>query len=119
MVRQLNNSHDWTFGLGKQNYIRGKSEVLQNIKTRLLSFKNDNPLNMTAGSDWFNIFSSKDNLDTILSNVESVILSTQNVRQIRNITINENRVKRYIEIKYEVVTDFDSSFTPQSLEFTI
>ena len=40
-VRALDESGDWTFGKGENNYYSANDAIAQNIKTRLYSFLGD------------------------------------------------------------------------------
>jgi len=38
IIRSLDINKDWTFGIGKNNYLTSHKAIVQNIETRLLSF---------------------------------------------------------------------------------
>lgn len=88
-VRRLNNDKDWTFGNGQANYLKDNDAVLQNVTTRLKSFKNDWFLDGDANIDWFNILGSKENKQTIINEVERVTLQTEGVTKINSIELTE------------------------------
>lgn len=81
-VSRLNSEHDWTFGKGKANYLTGSAAIQQNVKTRLLSFKNDWFLDITANIDWLNILGNKNNEKIIRSEISRVVLATVGVLSI-------------------------------------
>lgn len=88
-VKRLDENGDWTFGNGQANYLKDNDAVLQNVTTRLKSFKNDWFLDGDANIDWFNILGSKSNKQTIISEVERVTLQTEGVTKINTIEIEE------------------------------
>ena len=88
-IRRLSDDDDWTFGNGKANYLKDNDAVLQNITTRLKSFKNDWFLDSDANIDWFNILGSKENKQTIINEVERVTLQTVGVTKINLIELTE------------------------------
>lgn len=88
-VRRLDKNNDWTFGNGKANYLKDNNAVLQNVATRLKSFKNDWFLDGEANIDWFTILGSKENKQTIINEVERVTLQTEGVTKINLIEITE------------------------------
>lgn len=53
--RNLDGNHDWTFGIGKNNYVDGDLEILLDAKTRVLSFLGDCFFAPSAGIDWWNL----------------------------------------------------------------
>ena len=88
-VRRLDSNGDWTFGNGQANYIKDNEAILQNVTTRLKSFKYDWFLDVEANIDWFNILGSKENKQTIIREVERVTLQTEGVTKINNIELIE------------------------------
>ena len=88
-VRRLDKNNDWTFGNGKANYLKDNNAVLQNVTTRLKSFKNDWFLDGDANIDWFNILGSKENRKTILFEVSRVTTQTEGVTKINLIELTE------------------------------
>ena len=88
-VRRLDTNNDWTFGNGQANYLKDNDAVLQNVATRLKSFKNDWFLDSDAHIDWFNILGSKENKQTILNEVERVVLQTEGVMKINSLELVE------------------------------
>lgn len=108
-TRKLDSSGDWTFGQGKANYIRRNEEIKQNVVTRIKSFKFDWFLDTQANIDWFNILSQKSNQNTILREVERVVLNTDGVTEITRLEIT-NLVKRDATILIEFTTIYSQSF---------
>lgn len=86
-VRALNDNMDWGFGLGKAQYIDGDNAIIQNVKTRLKSLKNDFFLDTEANIDWLNILGQLSNKETIINEIYRVTLATDGVIAINKIDI--------------------------------
>lgn len=103
-VRQLDENQDWAFGCGKANYLKNNDAILQNVQTRLKSFKNDWFLDQDANIDWFNILGQKDTKETILKEVERVTLQTEGVTRANLIEIDEDKTTRKANINIDLDT---------------
>ena len=103
-VRALDGTHDWTFGKGRNNYLRDNAAVAQNIDTRLNSFLGDCLFDSGAGIDWFNLLGNKNRLALNLA-VSAVILNTAYVSGILQLSINLDSA-RNLTITYRVQTVF-------------
>lgn len=109
IVRALTATGDWTFGKGLQDYKSGVSAVSQNIQTRLSSFLGDCFFDQNAGIDWFNFCGgSKSELAVNLA-VSAVILNTQFVTGLVQLSLSLNRVTRRISISYTVTTSITTN----------
>lgn len=105
IVRALDENNDWTFGKGRNNYMRDQDAIAQNIKTRLQSFLGNCFFDLPAGVDWFNLLGSKNQLGLEL-NVRTVILNTPFVTSIVKLEIVTNPVTRAITMTYTVETAY-------------
>ena len=105
IVRALDVNHDWTFGKGKNNYLRNQRAVSQNIDTRLLSFLGNCFFKVDAGIDWFNLLGAKSEISINLA-VSTTILSTLYVTGIIQKNIIFNVRLRSLFISYSVDTSF-------------
>lgn len=105
-VRALDKNDDWTFGRGNADYIDGKAALNQKVKTRLKSFKYDNPLNMESNIDWIDLLGRKGTQDTILKEIERVVLSTDGVTKITQLSVMKtvNR-KQLLSLRYLTIYD--------------
>ena len=97
-VRRIDENGDWTFGQGLLNYAKDNEAVAQNVKTRIKSFRNDWILDITANIDWFTLMSSRNNEETILSEVRRVCKATYGVQSVNaveltNITGNDEQLR--------------------------
>ena len=109
-VRRLDDSGDWTFGQSRANYLSKGEAVLQNVVTRLKSFKYDWFLDYDAEIDWFGILSSRNNRKTIIKEVERVTLATAGVKTIEQLEVLPKE-KRALEIRLKITTIYDDTFT--------
>ncbi len=105
-VRALDSvTKDWTFGKGRNNYLKNNAAVIQNINTRLSSFLGDCFFDTTAGIDWFSLLGSKNRLGLELA-ISSTILNTTEVTGILNLSTSLNPETRSLAVSYAVQTTF-------------
>ena len=102
-VRRLNGD-DWTFGRGRADYVKDQAAIAQNIKTRLLSFKNDWFLDIDANIDWMNLLGQRGTEKIIENEVARVILTTSGVVRINSLSL-QNKERRVI-IEADIATIF-------------
>lgn len=102
IVRALDADGDWTFGKGKNNYLRGVRATQQNLATRLRSFLGDCFFDTGAGIDWFNLLGSK-NLLKLQLDISAVILNTQEVTGLVEDSLFLD-TKRVMDLRYSVNT---------------
>jgi hypothetical protein len=102
IVRQLDEDKDWTFGKGRNDYIKDNMAIVQNINTRLGSFQGDCFFNLGAGLDWFNALGEKNQLAINLA-ISATILNTPNVTGIQQLAINLSP-SRNLTVRYAVQT---------------
>lgn len=110
--RSLDVNHDFTFGIGKNNYLSGQLAIAQDIQTRLYEFLNDCFFNLKAGVDWNTLMSSLGavkNEQQIFLSCRAIILQTYGVVKIRSLTISITS-NRAINIQGVVDTIFTSSY---------
>ena len=108
-VRRLTNDGDWSFGLGLANYARDNEAILQNVSTRIKSFKGDWFLDVEAGIDWFNLLGSKDTKELITKEIERVVLETEGVVRINKIEIIDIKDR-----KATIIVEFDTIFSVEN-----
>ena len=99
-VSKLDNDDDWLFGNHNADYLSNSEEIAQNVKTRIKFFVNDWFANIDAGIDWFTILSNKNNENTIINQVERVILETFGVLSVNNITVKQQDRSATVSISY-------------------
>lgn len=105
-VRALDENSDWVFGFGAANYISGKDAVYQSVVTRLKSFKNDNPLAMDSNIDWNTLLGQKGTEDTILNEIERVVMQTDGVTRVTRLEVikTANRIQS-LQLSYDTIYD--------------
>lgn len=108
-VRAVDETHDWTFGLGKQDYKIDERAVAQNVKTRLLSFYRDCFFDLNAGLDWFNLL-GKGTKSLLLLAIKMVISQTEGVFGVNSVDIVYDEYTRQITIKYDIKTVYSRSY---------
>lgn len=109
MIRNLDVNHDWIFGAGIYNYLRGNEEIALNLKTRVLSFLGDCFFATDEGIDWFNLldYRYQERLELALSNV---IKNTPGVTAINSVEFLTGQ-DRKVTINYDIQTQFSKSYT--------
>jgi|GEM_PF-755017 len=105
-VSALDSNKDWRFGNGLSDYISNSEAIRQNVETRIKSFANDWFLDTDANIDWITYLGQKNNRGLILSEIERVVLATDGVMQILEISVDEV-VSRYAIIRLRFLTIFD------------
>ncbi len=116
IVSALDKDDDWTLGRGRNNYITGGAAIAQKVKCRVRSFKNDNPLNMDDNIDWIYLLSEKNTELETLREIERVVLATDGVMRIIDLsmTVNKKTRKQVVELRIETVFDEQSVLFPVS-----
>lgn len=109
IIRALNANHDWTFGKGKQDYLRDQNAVMENIQTRLLSFFNDCFFDLRAGIDWFRLLGTKNTDKEIELSCRAIILGSYGVLRMNSISVALIRNQRSIRLEYSIDTVFSSN----------
>lgn len=102
-VRALDKNNDWTFGSNIANYINNDNAIIQNVKTRLKSLKNDFFLDSEANIDWFGILSELNNQEIVINEIYRVTLDTDGVIEIKDIQVVKLD-KRDVTISLEFAT---------------
>lgn len=108
IFRNLDSNSDFTFGKGKNNYLRDDDAVKLNIRTRLLSWVNDCFFDIDAGIDWYNRLGSKNQRLLLEQDLKKVILSSEGVGDI--LSIFSSLTGRDFMIEYNIRTIFSQSF---------
>ena len=110
IFRNLTGSGDWTFGQGKQNYLKNNDAIMMNLKTRLLSFQNDCFFALQDGVDWFSILGQKDQ-DLFLNEVRRVIMGSYGVVKINTVESVFDTAQRLMTVYYDINTFFTTNQT--------
>ncbi|MDR2674457.1 MAG: hypothetical protein LBC18_06210 [Opitutaceae bacterium] len=110
ITRALDKNHDWTFGKGRQNYLRGERALTQSILTRLLSFTGDCFFDLSAGVDWWNLTGGKDRLSLLLQ-TRRVIAGADGVMAVNDLDAILDPKTRLLSLRYSVDTVYTLSQT--------
>ena len=108
-VAGLDSGLDWTFGKGKANYKKRSAEILQNVITRIKSFKFDWFADINAYIDWFTLLGNKDNQQAIVNELQRVILSTDGVAIIDDLSI-VSVIEREVVFRLQYTDIFSEKF---------
>lgn len=106
-VRALDGNGDFTYGKGRNNYLKDNAAIAQNIDTRLSSFLGDCFFDLGAGIDWFTFLGSKDQAGLNLA-ISTVILNTDGVTGILQLRTELDPATRDFSIQYDVLTTYSS-----------
>ena len=109
IVRALTSTGDWTFGAGLNNYKSANNAVAQSIQTRCLSFLGDCFFDTGAGIDWFNFLNGSKNQLALQLAISAVILNTDNVTGIKQLSINLDHGTRKFTISYAAITSYSTT----------
>lgn len=103
IVRELDVDHDWTFGKGRNNYLRAQNAISQDIETRLLSFLGDCFFDVAAGINWFGLLGGKDRLALELA-IAATIINTSGVTALVTLSTELDPATRLLSVSYLVNT---------------
>jgi len=105
-VRALDTNNDWSFGKGRNNYKKDLDALIQNISTRIKSWKGNCFFALDDGVDWTNYFDigTKTFLDL---DIKRVILQTDGVLRISN--YSSEMTLRSIGISVDIATVYGST----------
>lgn len=96
----LDANGDWTFA----QTVKDEKAINLNIKTRVLSWKNDCFFDMGAGIDWLNRLGTPGQLVPLEEEIKNIILKTDGVRSL--VAFSASLVDRKLSVSYTVTTDY-------------
>ena len=106
--RRITSSGDYSFGSGSKNYVDGNEAVAQAIRTKLLLFYGEWWENLGEGIPMFQSVLGQTNPETIKSSlsmlVEQRITEIKEVKSVKNIEIDYDKMNRTISMEVDVVT---------------
>jgi hypothetical protein len=112
-IRALDAAGDWTFGMGKQNYLTGSEAIAQDVQTKIQSWLNDLFFAMNFGVDWRNLLGGTNLATTqaaILMQVRTMILKSVGIVKINSVQANLDSNRRLF-ISWSVNTIYSSTET--------
>ena len=106
-IRSIDLNGDWMFGSGLQTFKKDLPAIMQNIQTRLKSWKGDSFAHIAEGVDYNNFMDigTKALLD---SDIKRVILQSEGVIKMSTYESTLNRADRGISVQTEIVTIYGS-----------
>lgn len=99
---------DWTFGKGKNNYVKENAALGLNIRTRIQSWLNDCFFNTKAGIDWTNRIGSKNQRALLEADIRRQILQATGVTGILEFSTELDG--RNFTANYTITTIYSKSF---------
>ena len=113
-VRKLDKDGDFTFGIGKANYIDTEDAITQNVVTRIKSFKDDWFLDVEACIDWFNLLGSRNTKDELMRQIEAAVIGTYGVMKLTSLdlVLDESR-NATITLSYTTIYDYEKEITQE------
>ncbi len=111
IIRHLDASGDWTFGHGRQEYLRDEAAIELNIATRLRSFLNDCFWSLNFGVDWWNLLGAKSDAaqTNIIIQTRAMLAASYGVTRINSVTAALDHATRRLTVSYNVDTIFTHS----------
>lgn len=107
-IRAIDSGNDWQFGKGLQSYKYKNDAIMQNIKTRLLSFLNNCFFDMDAGIDWWRLLGSKNTQEEIKIKVKEMILQSYGVLSCSDVQATFTSSSRSLILSYTIKTIYSS-----------
>lgn len=92
IIRNLTLDGDWTFGSGIQNFATGEQALAVNLRTRLLSWRQDCFFNPDFGVAWTDILGQK-STDFIVLSLSQFIAQSYGITKVTNVlfSLDQNR----------------------------
>lgn len=119
-IRKIDTTGDWLIGKGFSNLATGQQAIEENIRTRILSWKNDCFFAMDDHIDW-RARLDKGQQNNLLLDLKRVILSSEGVVGIDTdkLTVSLG-ANRNLTIQFTIDTIYGQNFTSQvTLEGTL
>jgi hypothetical protein len=114
IFRNLDGSGDWTFGRGKNDYLRDEKAVEMNMQTRLLSWVGDCFFAPLEGVDWRARLDIGQQAD-LEEELKSVLLQSHGVTGVNSLSATFVGATRNMTITYDVQTIYSPSFQREIL----
>lgn len=107
VTRALDNSHDLTFGKGKNNYLSQSEEIKQNVKTRILQWLGDCYFALNEGVDW-NRYIENNEPELLAEDIKRVIVETYGVGQLTSFEFS--LVGREFKASYTIIDIYSNTW---------
>lgn len=101
IFRNLDRNGDWTFGKGKNNYVKLNEAIGLNIKTRLQSWLNDCFFALNEGVDWRNRLGSTNQRLLLEQDLKRIVLQSEGVTGLLDFqsAVNNRNISVYFSIE--------------------
>lgn len=100
---------DWTFGRGKQSYLKGEAAIIVNLKTKLSTFFSELFFAPTFGMEWFSLLGQKSPEPLVLA-VKAAILESYGIVAVQDIQFKQN-TDRSLTVRFIVDTIYSTGAT--------
>lgn len=110
LIRALDASHDFQFGLGTESYNFGEAAIGENIQTRILSFLNNCYFDMGAGIDWFTFLGVPGQSQQTLLRVQAIILQSYGVVKVNSLSLNIDPLTRRGFLTFNINTIYSQNY---------
>lgn len=107
IFRNLTSDGDFCFGQGIQNYTTKDDAIKLNIKTRILSWKNDCFFAVSQGIDWYSRLGYKNQFNLLQQDLSNMILKSEGVTSL--ISFNAYIKDRTFFATYNITTAYSPS----------
>lgn len=105
IFRDISPTGDWTFGKGQNSFLRDEAAILQNVRTRLLSWRSDCFFAPLEGVDYNNLLDI--GTKTLLDNdIRRVIFQSEGVLRLVSYSSEITRDERLFSARAEIITIF-------------
>lgn len=114
IFRALDSNSDWTFGKGKQNYLRDLDAITLNLITRLNQWKGDCYYSPAEGVD-YNNFLDKGTKVFLDRDIKRVILQSEGILKINSFESVLSSDIRELEIETSINTIYGDTIVQEVL----
>jgi hypothetical protein len=109
IFRALTVDQDWTFGRGKQNFLRDNDAIMKNIETTLRTIYGECHFDPSIGVQWFSVLGQK-NSDVLLLSIKQSIYNCYGVVRVLDVQ-SVMQSDRQLQMTYVVDTIFTTMVT--------
>ncbi len=110
IIRSIDENGDWEFGKGKNSYKIQQDAIMQDIKTKILEWKNDCFFEQNAGIDWINRL-DKYQESNLAEEIRTLIVKCYGVVSLENFAYSLK--DRIFNATYNITTIFSESVQDQ------
>lgn len=109
IIRALDSDGDWTYGKGLSDFLQNQAAIVQNVRTRILSWVGDCFFALQEGVDW-NSRLDVGQQAALVQEIKTVVLQSSGVVGVNSIEADLDPVTRRITFTVDIVTIFSQSF---------